>query len=152
MKNSTTWSPKSIKIDFEIDSNGCFNCTSHKPGKRGYPRTHRGVVYRHIYEQMKGEIPNGLVVRHTCDNKLCINPEHLILGTQAENYQDALDRNRLPKGSKKPNAILDEQKVVEIKWLLKHSNLTQKAIGERFGVTRKLINRINCGYTWVHVK
>jgi DNA-binding XRE family transcriptional regulator len=150
MKNST-WSTKSIPIDFEIGENGCFNCISHKPGKRGYPRTYRGVIYKHVFEQMYGKVKDGLVIRHTCDNKMCINPEHMILGTQSDNYRDAVERHRFPIGSKRPNAILDEEKAAEIKRLLKESSLTQKEIGKMFGVDRGTIKNIKRGQTWKHV-
>ena len=50
------------------------------------------LFLRYIYQMFKGEIPSGLVIRHTCDNKKCINPDHLILGTYKENTQDYMER------------------------------------------------------------
>lgn len=41
-----------------------------------------------------GEIPQGMLVRHTCDNRRCVNPSHLLLGTQADNVRDMIERNR----------------------------------------------------------
>ena len=46
-----------------------------------------------------GKPPGKLIVRHTCDNKPCINPKHLVLGTTADNYRDAIERKRRPSGS-----------------------------------------------------
>jgi hypothetical protein len=90
------------KLDYEIDKNGCFLCTSHKARivKNGYvtQRIYRGgkfyLLHRFIYEQMFGPIAPGLVVRHKCDNSLCINPEHLELGTQKQNMADMIKRGR----------------------------------------------------------
>ncbi|MGP1664569.1 MAG: HNH endonuclease signature motif containing protein [Rhodanobacter sp.] len=50
--------------------------------------------HRYSYLRYKGEIPDGLVVRHTCDVKNCCNPDHLILGTQQDNVRDAVERGR----------------------------------------------------------
>lgn len=52
------------------------------------------LAHRVAFERAKGPIPAGLVVRHTCGNTLCCNPEHLVLGTQQDNYQDAIRRGR----------------------------------------------------------
>ncbi len=52
------------------------------------------------YALNKGLVPEGLVVRHTCDNPSCIRPEHLILGTIADNCQDNIERGRHPKALK----------------------------------------------------
>ncbi|AFU62949.2 endonuclease [Pseudomonas phage UFV-P2] len=65
--------------------------------KRGYPRVgingnSNARLHRYIFEVVNGELPE--VVRHTCDNPLCINPQHLIAGTQYDNVQDRNDRDR----------------------------------------------------------
>lgn len=83
-------SPKKIPIKFEIMENGCYVCTSHKASKRGYPRIHKKLIFRHIYEEMFGVLNKGDLIRHLCDNKMCINPEHLRKGTQQENVNDAI--------------------------------------------------------------
>ena len=83
--------PLQYKINGE-----CWECCSHKATRTGYPNLHRGGctqnAHRYVYQLLKGEIPSGQVVRHTCDNKLCINPDHLILGTQQENVNDYMER------------------------------------------------------------
>lgn len=62
--------------------------TPQKDGSKGI------LAHRFIYEVIHGPIPDDLVVRHTCDNPPCVNPEHLLLGTQANNVQDMMDRGR----------------------------------------------------------
>jgi hypothetical protein len=53
-------------------------------------------AHRASYKIFKGEIPHGKVVRHSCDNKACANPDHLSIGTYAENSRDAVERKRFP--------------------------------------------------------
>lgn len=68
-----------------------------KPWHKQYVSVQLGgvVTKAHIqaYKEFNGPIADGLIVRHTCDNKRCVNPEHLILGTRSENTQDMLDRH-----------------------------------------------------------
>ena len=60
-----------------------------------YETQKRAHVHRISYEIFKGEIPKGLYVCHACDNRKCINPDHLWVGTAKENMQDAKRKGRL---------------------------------------------------------
>lgn len=91
------------------EETGCWNCISHSKHRGGYVginETKDGVgrrvsLHRWMYKKYNGEIPEGLVVRHKCDNPQCSNPNHLELGTVAENNQDMVLRGRTTKGKKK---------------------------------------------------
>ena len=145
----------SKKIEFRINENGCFECTSHKPKASGYPtfriRQKTQQMSRFIYSEMFGEIPEGLVVRHKCDNPLCINPEHLELGTHQDNANDRVKRDRQAKGSRNGNAILNEEQVKEIKLLILGGK-TNKKISEKYKVNPNVISDIRCERKWKHVK
>ena len=67
----------------------------------GWMRRNGGVATTHriAYELTTGAIPPGLLIRHTCDNPPCCNPNHLIVGTTKQNAQDAQERKRLRKYS-----------------------------------------------------
>ncbi len=82
------------KLIWKENENGCWICTSHKTTGIGYIRKGNSTMHRFIYEEMFGEIPKGMVVMHTCDNRKCINPEHLKLGTHHDNNQDMANKGR----------------------------------------------------------
>jgi HNH endonuclease len=56
--------------------------------------TGRRLAHRVAYEQANGPIPKGMIVMHTCDTRACINPDHLVLGTQGDNMQDMAAKGR----------------------------------------------------------
>ena len=123
-------------------------------GKYQYGCIAGTTIYAHrkSYELYKGKIPVGSVVRHTCDTPLCVNPEHLICGTQADNLQDAFARGRLNnQGEQHGNAKLTEENIFEILHLLKTTTLSQRVIGERFSVGQDQISRIKNGKRWGYV-
>lgn len=104
----------------------------------------------------------GLVVRHSCDNPPCINPQHLVLGTQDQNMRDMVEQGRscsgdrhravrpnMPKDSSHANSTLSEILVSEIQNLLAQG-LSQRAIARQFGASQPLISRINTNKAWRH--
>ena len=108
-------------------------------------------AHRYSYQLHKGEIPTGVRVLHTCDNPPCINPEHLVLGSDLDNVMDAIEKGRLKvKGEDNPAAKLTEEQVVEIRKLA-GTGLTQRAIGKRFGVCQYTVRMIVIGRNWKHV-
>ena len=66
-------------------------------------------AHRLAYMLFKGKIPCGLDVRHTCDIRCCVNPDHLLVGTRKQNMDDARQRGRIAKGFKLPQTKLDEK-------------------------------------------
>ncbi len=144
------------KFEYEVDSNGCFVCKSHGSNKqRTYPQAnHNGKtqsVARHIYESCYGDIPKGLHLRHKCDTYYCINPEHLELGTNADNQRDKKERGRVFRAYGEINGHnkLTTETVLEIR-KLKGSD-TQQKVANLFGVARETIRDIWSGKRWGHL-
>ena len=146
---------------FEINENGChelkrylnnkgygifdFNRNA-KDGRQGY------LIHRVSYEFFKGRIPTGASVMHLCDNPKCINPNHLVAGSHADNMADMARKKRNARfvGSQNPKAKLTETQVIEIKKLLNEKSITRKAIAEKYKVTTVLISQISLGKIWSH--
>ncbi|HDL7461496.1 TPA: HNH endonuclease [Yersinia enterocolitica] len=103
---------------------------------------------RASYVTFKGEIPDGMVVRHTCDNKLCINPDHLILGSCKQNSQDMVDRDRQAKGERNGRCKLSEDDVQEIK----ESKLSYSQLAIKFGISKGHAHRVKTGVAWSFLK
>lgn len=108
-------------------------------------------VSRVIYELVKGKIPDGLFALHTCDNPMCVNPDHLFLGTKKENSIDMVKKGRCraPMGSKSGMSKLTDEQVLEIRSL--KGKMTLKQIGKRFGITAANACSITRGDTWKHL-
>jgi len=108
------------------------------------------LAHRLIYEINNGPIPKGLCVLHKCDNRICVNPRHLFLGTNADNNadRDAKGRQVSLKGSACKWAKLNEANVRVIIRLLGFKTMTQDEIGSVFGVSGKAIGNISVGRAW----
>ena len=103
------------------------------------------------YEIYKGEIPDGLCVCHACDVPACVNPDHLFLGTHAENIADREKKNRRePKqlrGEQTYNHKLTEKQAKEIKSMVG----THQEIANKYGVSLTAVTRIKNGNSWRHI-
>lgn len=103
-----------------------------------------------------GDIPPRLGVLHRCDNPGCVRPDHLFLGTQKENMQDARRKGRfVPRGSLPgegcPTAKLTDEKVIAIRNLRRTSGIGYKKIGRMFGVAWCTIYDVVQRKTWKHL-
>lgn len=104
--------------------------------------------HRFSYEYFIGEIPVGLNVLHKCDNKVCVNPEHLFLGTYADNTEDMMKkgrdctRNIIRKNQK---LTIDNVKEIKNKFNIGFSN---NRISKEYSVSERHINNIRKGNTW----
>lgn len=104
-------------------------------------------AHRKAYIETHGPIQSGLMVRHTCDNRSCINPNHLILGTAKQNSQDMVERNRQAKGIKVGTSVLNEDAVRIIRSL----SGTSRQLANFIGCSMTTIKDIKTNKYWKHV-
>lgn len=104
-------------------------------------------AHRFSYLIHKGTLDSELFICHTCDNKRCVNPDHLYQGTRFDNAQDALQRGLLKCGEKSHIAKLRKEQVLEI---LK-SKVTLTELARRYGVGKSTIQRIKKRESWKQV-
>lgn len=100
------------------------------------------------------KIPSGLYVCHSCDNPGCVNPSHLFLGTAADNWRDMLSKNRgvFHHGSKRINAKLSEDQVIEIRKMAKNPVYgTYIMIARKYNVSDTIIRQICRRKIWTHI-
>lgn len=139
-------------ITYTVNENGCHICTSHKIPKDDYPHImiagKISNIHRLIYSQIHGEIPKGKFVCHTCDNKACINPDHLFLGTPKENSQDMVRKRRNAKmfGERNGRHKLTAIDVFGIMTDLLSMNCSE--VGRKRGIPIRTINDIKNGKRW----
>ena len=98
-------------------------------------------VHRLVYETQFGPIPDGLYVCHRCDNPPCFAPDHLFLGTNADNQRDASAKGRKPRGEAHGGHRLTDVQVEAIR----SSRDNQRETAERLGVSQSLVSRIRAG-------
>lgn len=111
---------------------------------------HTVYAHRVSYEIHHGTIPPGMVVRHGCDVPLCVRPDHLSLGSYADNMRDMVTRGRSAKGDNHSQAKLTAESVVTIRARLA-AREPQAAIARDFGVDASSISNIATGKHWQHV-
>ena len=106
------------------------------------------AAHRYAYRIHKSEIPKKMIVCHSCDNRRCVNPDHLWIGTHQENTKDMIDKNRDQiLGEKNCKAKLSEREVLEIYCLL---NLNKRTvdIADFYGINRTQVQAIKSGNCW----
>jgi hypothetical protein len=129
----------------------------------GYGRLNNSMAHRLSYVIAYGPIPAGLCVCHHCDNRRCVRPDHLFIGTNADNVHDAVCKGRMakgkrhgqfthpekmPKGERHGMAKLTAEQVRQIREKHAQGGVTQSQLAKEFGVVHQLISMIVHKQIW----
>lgn len=133
-------------------SDGCWEW--HASKSKGYGAFYfDGMMWkahRFSYLLKHGFVAYGMDVCHQCDNRGCVNPDHLFIGSRLDNMRDAVTKGRIAKGETKKNTKLTELAVRAIRDLAK--SFSQRELSRRFGVSLHTVQAILNGVTWKHVR
>lgn len=140
----------------ERASNGCLEWQG-TTGSTGYGQLRfegrNQRAHRVMWIAFRGEIPDGLCVCHSCDNRACVELSHLFLGTALDNTRD-MDRKKrrdLQAGETNGNAKLSAEDVAEIR-RLHAAGLSHPEVAHRFNIDRSNVSLIVLGKAWRHVQ
>lgn len=141
---------------------GCWEWQGTK--RRGYGRLTVGSrfdgtrrtasAHRLSFEVFNGAIPDGHEICHKCDNRKCINPEHLFSGVRQDNVNDRekKGRNITHSGESNPAAKLTKSKVLKIRQRKAQEMVSFEQLAKEYGVAKRTIQRAVSGETWKCVK
>lgn len=132
-------------------TDSCWNWTG-RVANSGYGQMSVGgranlkmkYAHRLSYEMNVGDIPEGMFVCHTCDNKLCVNPSHLFIGTPKENTADGMKKGRIKRVK---SSKLKEPQVLDIY----ASQEPHVLIAKKYGVSETIVREIRNGRKWWHL-
>ena len=141
--------------NLHICETGCWEWTAGK-NQDGYGKIKRNgktiTAHKWSLEQSLGRsLGEGMVTRHTCHNRPCCNPAHLVEGTPIDNVRDrdAAGRTHGPRGELQGHSKLTSEQVIEIKTYT--GTLTHQELGDVYGVKGNCITRIRNGTRWSHI-
>lgn len=140
---------------------GCWNFRPNREhGYRQMLVKGRAVIaHRFSWELHFGPIPDGLIVCHHCDNRACVRPDHLFLGTHATNATDKIRKGRAgwpaphnpSRGEDRYNARLTEKDVKKIRRHYENGTASQADMARKYGLSRETIGKIVHRKKWSHV-
>lgn len=140
---------ESREVVFIKDKRGCWICTSHKVNANGYPQCKgEQLVVKRLWEKKNKQLwPKNLVCIHKCDNRWCVNPDHVYPGTMAQNQGGMAKRHRSPWGWRNGVRKLTPEGAKDV-YDYKDSGLTQREVAQIFNISQATVCYIWKGDIW----
>jgi hypothetical protein len=141
------------RVDKNDDANSCWEWQGrrdkHGYGRMEWPGKRSQLAHRISWLLAHGD-PGQLWVLHECDNPRCCNPNHLFLGTPMDNTRDMRQKGRAGdlRGEEHPRAKVTAAQVSEIRQLYAAGGVTQKELGQRYGITDRQVSSIVREENW----
>jgi hypothetical protein len=153
------WQPQTVRQRLEGNSipepnSGCWLWEGCLHRANGYGKVGIGhkafYAHRLSWLEYRGSIPKKMYVLHSCDNPGCVNPDHLFIGTQADNLRDMHNKGRSnhPRGEQHSRARLTEKDVRDIR----ASELSYTKLARLYGVLPGTIGNIRSRRIWKHIQ
>jgi hypothetical protein len=151
--------PERFARKIEYDPNGgCWLWSGAHHARTGYGSFQEGGhgsagvgAHCYSYRLHKGPIPAGLEILHSCDVRLCVNPDHLSVGTHLQNMQDMHAKRRAtrkPRPAKAPRRKLSDDAIRQIR---AQREVTAREMADRFGITTRTVWQVRSGDRWAQI-
>lgn len=138
-----------------VDKRGPTECWNWLRGRMGdgygtfyLAKNSYTLTHRFAYLLTHGNVP--ALLRHTCDNRICVNPLHLLPGTHADNCADKVSRNRQARGACSGRAVLTEAKVLELR-RRNQAGETIVSLARELGINQNTAYFAATGRSWKHI-
>lgn len=106
------------------------------------------LAHRLSWEIHNGRVPDGMVVCHHCDNRRCVRPDHLFVGTTADNQRDMANKGRSLSGERHNRVKLSADDVRWLRWAGAYTGASNTELAQLFGVSRGHVSDILAGRYW----
>jgi hypothetical protein len=130
-------------------TNGCWEWTG-TLNAGGYGKWVCSTASRQAYKYYIGAIPQKMQVCHSCDNRKCVNPAHLFLGSITDNQKDKVNKNRQAKGSRIGSSTLNEEIVLQMR-KDRLTGMSYDQLADKFSIDWYLVRAICKNRNWQHV-
>lgn len=143
-KNSVTGCWNWTGTIFQVSGYGAFKCLAMRKNHMNASRA-SWIIHNGPISSRK------IMVCHTCDNRKCVNPDHLFLGSSSDNMIDASKKGRINHGEDRPQSKLTDATVAEAR-RLRQDGISWRNLAANYGVTLHCMISAITGKTWAHVK